>query len=284
MKVIGNPNGEYRGKLAGIVFSRNKSGAIARSYVKPTQKNSTGQVKARNRLGASSQAFKNLLATQAKNWEFFAKNLFNPKVGLNSGQFSGANAYTALKTSATNGAEIGQEASFEQNSLPIDAGATFADFVPVNDAPITSVGAEVNTSPAGCTGIVTISNASLDANYKPTIGITLIPVNIGSDIFQYMKDTAGNDIGLMITMSTPNNAAGRVFRQNDIQTLAIVKAPAGLTGTLSGGEIEIVPDVNPLIADFAVLPSPGQYVNIGLWLIGTDGRSKKIGYQETLVV
>jgi hypothetical protein len=57
-RVLGNPMGELRGKLAGSVYSRNRAGQFVRGYVHPAQANSQAQLDARASFGAASQTWK----------------------------------------------------------------------------------------------------------------------------------------------------------------------------------------------------------------------------------
>lgn len=51
---------EIRGKIGGKVYSRNGAGAYVRKYVKPVNKNSSGQQEARNNFSSISGAFRTL--------------------------------------------------------------------------------------------------------------------------------------------------------------------------------------------------------------------------------
>jgi len=280
MKVIGNPNGEYRGKRGGDVFSRNKSGAIARSYVVPTNRNSSAQRSARTRLAAASQGFRTLTAQQVASWAEFAKSGYNPSRRMNVGQMSGANAYTALAVSAQNGSSIGQEASFEQDAAPVDAAASFTDFGTIATAPLEGLSAELQTDNPVVSWIPKLDSVTLSANFKPTISVGIMKNGGGTAAIAGFQSADDTYVGSMFTMSSPNAAQGRVFKRNDIQTLAIVKGVEGLTADVDGGTIDIVPDTDPDYGSWVSLPPAGSYVNVGMWLIAPDGRKLLVGYKE----
>lgn len=282
MKIIGNPNGEFRGKRGGDVFSRNKSGPISRSYVRPTNRNSTGQQRARARMATASQTYKTLTSQQIGGFSAFAKSGYNPSGRMNTGQMSSSNAFTALAVSALNGAENGQEASFEQNSLAIDAAATFQDFAISKTAPLDGLSSDLATDLLAQTYIPILDAVSLASDYKPTFEIKPVVNGPGSGVIASFESADTTECGLMLTMSTANAAEGRFFRRNDIQTLAIIKAPGLLTGSVDDGNITVTPATAPDYSAWAVLPPAGSYVNIGLWLIAPDGRKLKLGYKETL--
>jgi hypothetical protein len=57
-----------RGKVGGNVFSANKAGAFVRTYVKPTNRNTTAQQNVRSLFGALSSAWRNLTADARTRW------------------------------------------------------------------------------------------------------------------------------------------------------------------------------------------------------------------------
>lgn len=66
---------DARGKLAGIVYSKNAAGAYVRQKVSPTQSLTARRGLVRSRLGGLAQYFSgSLTATQVAAWNSFAKN------------------------------------------------------------------------------------------------------------------------------------------------------------------------------------------------------------------
>ena len=80
---------DARGKTAGIVYSKNRSGAYVRTKVTPTNPKTGPQVQARTNLGIWSQAWSGTLtATQRAAWTTFANsfpivNIFGLSINLN---------------------------------------------------------------------------------------------------------------------------------------------------------------------------------------------------------
>lgn len=62
------------GKIAGTVYSRNKGGAYARTWVKPTNPKSSAQLAVRAILTALSQAWRGLTAAQRAQWDAATAN------------------------------------------------------------------------------------------------------------------------------------------------------------------------------------------------------------------
>jgi hypothetical protein len=61
-----------RGKVGGNVFSANKAGAFVRTYVKPTNRNTTAQQYVRNLFGTLSSAWRNLTSDVRLQWNNMA--------------------------------------------------------------------------------------------------------------------------------------------------------------------------------------------------------------------
>lgn len=95
-KIVGGLVTDFRGKLGGVVGSRNKSGPIVRAYTKGTNPNTFAQVRARSSFAVGASAWNTLTSVARNTWNSFALNGFVPKHGENVGQFSGYNACTAL--------------------------------------------------------------------------------------------------------------------------------------------------------------------------------------------
>jgi len=284
MKIIGNPNGEYRGKMGGTVFSRNKSGAVARAYVRPTNRNSVAQQKARSRTGTASQGFATLTSTQASQWNAFAKSGFNPKKKMNVGQFSGANAYTALATTALNGVQNGMEAEIKQDTVAIDATAVFSSFAVSADAPVGGIkGSLCSPLDTAVTYTLSVDDVTLTSDFKAGVDLLVSTSDTTGKVLDKLCDESLTSLGIMLTMSTPNTVANRVYRQNDTNTLAVIKPPTALTGVIENSVLTLTAAAVANSGDWAIIPAVGSYVNIGVWLISANGMLKLLGYKEVQI-
>lgn len=89
---------DARGKIAGAVASKNRSGNYFRSKVSPVNPNTVAQQSVRSHFGQWSKAFRNLSAAQIAGWnegakEFAKSNIFGDKVLP-----TGHNLFVALNT------------------------------------------------------------------------------------------------------------------------------------------------------------------------------------------
>lgn len=96
-KVLNSPMGQLSGRVGGFVFTSNKSGSVVRSGTIPTNPQTQVQTRQRTLFGAVSKIFRTITGAQRTLWQEFADNYFNPRNGTNQGQFSGYNAFTALR-------------------------------------------------------------------------------------------------------------------------------------------------------------------------------------------
>lgn len=101
--VGGNPNGEFRGKLGGLIFSRNKGGQYAKAYAMPVDANTAAQIANRVNFAQAISAFHSLNAADKGGWNIFAGAYFSSKARGNvPGLHSGANAFVSLRNTLLN--------------------------------------------------------------------------------------------------------------------------------------------------------------------------------------
>jgi hypothetical protein len=70
--LFGNMIADARGKLGGIVYSRNTAGAYARQKVSPVQPSTVGQLNQRARLTTQTKAWGRLTSAQREAWKSFS--------------------------------------------------------------------------------------------------------------------------------------------------------------------------------------------------------------------
>lgn len=79
---FGNGWADARGKVGGAVYSRNRSGAYVRTYVKPTNPRTPAQVTARNRFSFVSSSYRELTDQERAAWAYAASQVtVSNKVG-----------------------------------------------------------------------------------------------------------------------------------------------------------------------------------------------------------
>ena len=175
-RVIGNPFGEFRGKLTGSVYSRNKAGAVARAYVIPTNRGTVAQQKARARMAAASGGYQYLTGAQVGGWNAFAKEMYNPVNGRSGVEYSGANAYMGLRVSALAGLENKQVGAIFQGGSQVDGSAVEVPFAPVDTAPSSGISATVDVDGSGTLCVSSLNNVVITSLYNCTISVDMTKV------------------------------------------------------------------------------------------------------------
>jgi hypothetical protein len=87
--------GDMKGKLGGMVFTRNKAGKVVRALVKPTDAKTPQQQSVRARFSNAAASYHSLTAAQLSGWGQFASTNFVPKKSKSTVSFSGYQAFTS---------------------------------------------------------------------------------------------------------------------------------------------------------------------------------------------
>jgi hypothetical protein len=275
-RVIANPFGEMRGKFAGMVFSRNASGQMIRAYVIPANANSNAQVQSRAKFRAASQAYKNLTKSQKSDWDTFAKLGFTPQTKINIGQYTAAQAFTAIRTGAINA-----QAKTFAGTWMLDGTTTIAEvcsvFDSVEDAPIQSVTPEIkqNANPPATMELsgITVTQAGVVEFQIDFIGV---PVG-GLDADNFVDS---NDIKFSFGayLSDVVSSEGNRPRNDLFQSLGnpCINTFAGVT--LDSGEfVTVTWDFSTLITGFKSWPGVGKIAKLTVFVIGKSGTMAKLG-------
>jgi len=188
------------GKLAGQVFARNKGGAYARNWVKPTNQSTVAQQNQRNTLSLKSAAWRTLTDSQRDSWKSWADD--NPvldRLGA-SIVLTGAQGYTKININRDNASDAATQSTtpgaptFAANVLdtsgsldvqiagdtflvPLGAGAAENDVVFVFASKPVSAGVTNTNSQLRLVTVSTLSAAQILAGeidiittYKATFG------------------------------------------------------------------------------------------------------------------
>jgi hypothetical protein len=89
---------DVRGKVAGTVFSKNRSGAYVRTKVTPSNPQTSAQSVARQRLSNLSQFFRTLTAAQVLAWNNAVDDFSSTNVFGNAVRKSGINLFVGLNS------------------------------------------------------------------------------------------------------------------------------------------------------------------------------------------
>jgi len=99
MKIV-NAFGEFSGKLAGMVFARNRGGAYVRRYVTPLNPSTSKQRAVRERFALRANEWQQLGEDARAAWHEYANTKFLPLVGTGNG--TGQNAFLSNRQAVAN--------------------------------------------------------------------------------------------------------------------------------------------------------------------------------------
>jgi len=285
--VGGSMIGELSGKLGGTVFARNKSGQYVRQYVVPVDPKSQAQINARSSFAFASSSYHSMVDAQKANWDNFARTIYLPKNGTNTGQFSGFNAFTALATVAANAQfkDLNVQYADPVTGTPF-TGQVVAEFAPSLVAPNSQIQANILTQ-SGTPAPMSINSATaMDKNGRVRVtinwnlgsGTGTTPVNLP------LTDGAGNKIGFSVYVSNPVQQPHMFISNPEQYQIGTVGPLESVTLPLSldmgvSFDLEI-----PNLAIYKSFPQAGQYVRISVYAVTESGQMIRIGAVTNPVV
>lgn len=281
--VGGNPQGEFRGKLGGLVYSRNRSGQIARSYARPLNRNSAAQVKARAAFAQAIVAYHLLNPQQKLAWQIYGAQYFTSvNRGNLAGAHSGINAFVSLRNTLLNiqnNMDLGP--GIDVNGVPVVG--------PIVQSPINFVNEAPNTPFMGKLANYGISNAEL-IGYSISTGVASIKLGLIQEGFIPGTGTAGASTSSILT-DGHNNYVGVMAKisasapqQNVFPTAqdGLILASSGLIEQYTTPSVisnEIVFNLHPGINTYSskYMPQVAQSVFASVWLYNSKGEQMRIG-------
>lgn len=277
----GSMIGELSGKLGGNVFARNKSGAYIRQYVIPVDPKTMAQINARSNFGAASSSYHSMSSAQKAQWQNFAQNLYLPKNGVNSGQYSGINAFVALANTAINASYLNPGAATMEIDLTPVTPSSVQAFELTTTAPSLTIQANIK-SDAGLPLSYTFEGFSLTTSGLATALFILDGANItnGFNINPAIQDGNGNRIGFIFYASNPVQQQGMFIANPEKIALFAVASPTipalSASGVQSFGFNNQVVDINNYQAWYSI----GDWVRITAYAVTPNGQQIRIGSKE----
>ncbi len=269
-RVIGNPFGEFRGKLAGNVWSKNAAGAIIRLYVIPVDRNTIAQQDSRNNFRNSAQFWKTLTQVAQQAWNDFAVATFNPLRKVNLGQYTGNQAQVSVRAAVLNA--IGQ--SFSAAYVALDAGiapaGTDGVFAPALTPPLTSVQANLKqTSGPPLTYIFQNLIVSASGALQFDARFSGIPAANDQDDF---IDENGVPYSWKCYLSDPVSQVGGRPKNDFFNSLGSALPVTFAITTLAGlNGVQIAWNFSSLIPKMLSFVSVGQIAKMTISCISLDG-------------
>jgi len=283
MKVIGNPFGEFRGRLGGTVFTRNRAGATARIYVKPVNTNTVAQQVSRANFRLSAQAWKTLTQAQQQTWATFVSNVYNPLRAINAGQFTGNQGYVAIRTSINNALQRTFVTTWIEDGPLLPVSGVVQPFTVPQNAPLASVLADV-AQPADPPAGVVLNLVDLTAAGVVQVKVDFTGTPAGGLDAANLTDSNGNLYTLSCYISDVVNQAGN--RPKNPFNIRLGNAElndfsvAGLDASIA---LTAQWDMSSLIGSYKQWVQTGQIVQATAVLVAQNGTQVRIGDQYIAV-
>ena len=275
-RVIGNPFGELRGKLAGSVFSRNASGPIVRQYVIPANADSAAQNASRNIFRAASQGYKVTSEAQKSDWSVFATGFFTPQTKINIGQYTGAQAFTSLRTAVVNAnAKTFSTLFTALSDTGLDEVPT--EFTPLNDAPANSVTPDLKQT-VGPPANISVSNIDCTAAGVLDCQIDFMGLPPAANDADNFIDSNDNAYSFVAYASDVVSSFGNRPKNDLFQSLGGPAINTFETNTLAGEDgVTMQWDFSTLIPGFKSWGSVGKVVKITIFVVAENGTMARLG-------
>lgn len=281
----GSMIGELSGKLGGNVFARNKSGAYIRQYVIPVNPNTEAQIAARTSFGTVSSSYHALNSVEKNQWQSFAQNLYLPKNGLNSGQYSGFNAFIALHNVVQNANRLLNDPPAVEVNGVANTITSITGYTALNTPPSNSI--QANLIDAAGTGSIIpyISNVSMAAtgSFSFTLAMGDPTSPVPTSIEPQLQNAANQPLGFAVFMSNPVQQS-QMFIANP-EKFAIAYIPNFTLATGTGANVETIQISGGVINadEYQSWVNPYDYVRISVYFTTLNGQMIRIGSMMTQI-
>jgi hypothetical protein len=277
-RILNSPLGDFRGKVGGVVGSRNKSGSYVRTRVKPTNPKSPAQTQARANLRSAAMGWKTLTQVIRQNWEIFAKAGFNSLKKVNRGQYSGNQVFTALQASMSGANNVYNLASLAVfASTPVVASLTKTPISVTNVAPLSTVQPNVKDTVAGALPL-NLQGVYLTSANILAFDIRLSDVGGVAPVAPKMQDANGNYYGYVVYFSEGltfvGKRCGTPFRSQACFTGIFPATQLG-AGAVPG--FRITTDITSNVAKWKQAPALGQIFQATVVCVGANGTAAIVG-------
>lgn len=281
----GSMIGELSGKLGGNVFARNKAGAYIRQYVIPVDPNTQAQANARVAFGTSSSSYHSLDSVLKNQWANFAQNLYLPKNGINTGQYSGFNAFVALRNVVQNAGKLLISTPTVLVNGTANTPEDIVGYTATVMPPSLSIQGNLVLATGGGTIQPFVTNATVDTAGAFTFTLSLgnstspTPTNIA----EQLSNGGGQLIGFAVFMSNPVQQSQMFLSNPEIINLGYIPNIALETGTGTGVEtIQI--GGNALSPEkYQNWVTADNWVRITVYMTTLNGQMIRIGSQMAQV-
>lgn len=284
-KIINSSIGQLSGKMGGMVFSRNKGGAYVRAGVTGINPQTIGQLQARNAFGAVSTLFRGLSSAEKTFWQEWADNYYSPRGGGNVGQFSGYNAFIALRSAVQQSVRLGRVGVLSVDGILPAGGTTTLEFTPMPETPIATTLLPAVKTTAGDSALLTLVDANVSVN-----GDTKIFLSVSEDTplaLDNIVDINGNELGFAVYISNGNPSDNMSYNNPEAHCLGfaypiVVTDPSSDLAAVN--QLAVYINWGSNLGRYKRFPLLNEYVVVTAYVINKYGMFSKIGESETKII
>lgn len=285
MKIKPSPLiGEASGKLGSVVFSRNAAGPFVRVWVQPVNHRSTAQVNHRALLSTASALWCTIPDEVKTQWHNFAKDpvRFAPVYKMNTGGINGLNAYVAMYIEASK-TNILKNNITTIVSTPVGLTHKIVGFSVPLTPPSTPIDNTFLGVPLTVSGSISFNSSTglyqIQATITPQEGVSH-PITVPGNTT--IKDGHGNEVGIAIYISTTKKNIPNFSKKMVKKVLATALLENSTANPIDVTSIQITGTYDA--SNNFTFPQPGDVVDMTFALVGTDGRTRKIGQGSTVII
>jgi hypothetical protein len=280
--IIGNPFGEFRGKLGGNIFSKNGHGAYIRNYVLPINPNTVAQNNARSSFGSVVNQYSTLSADLRANWKEYARSNFVPRSHSHSMRYSGYQSFISLNMALKRAIAFTRDYDLEFNGVANPYSTSYIGWVSEVDEPPEKSKLLNFVDKNDRAHNLSLLDCSL---FLPDVVSFTLRLGAGGGSYQYHRsiDENLNYTGFVVYMSNPIPGANYFVRNPLYNCLGFFRpwfldnAPAD---EASFREITYTSTDNINTADYKSWPYNGDWVRLTVYCIDPYGQMRKVGSKD----
>lgn len=279
----GNPSGEFRGRLGGVVYSRNKSGQVVRQYVKGVDRNSASQIAARSAFSQSVTAFHSLNPSQKLAWQVYGSQYFTSvNKGHLAGVHSGVNAFVSLRNTLLNVQKNSAlSPHISVNGLPVVGPIVQSPINFVNEAPAHPFAGKLANYGFSDARVISYSISTGVASIKLSLipeGLFAGTPSVAASTGSVLQDGNGNFVGFLTKLSSSAPQQNVQVQAPD----ALILASSGLieqytTPSVISNEIQLDLNTGSNVLSSKYYPNVAEQVFASVWMYNSLGEQIRIG-------
>jgi hypothetical protein len=280
--VGGSMIGELSGKMGGLVFSRNKSGQYIRKYAIPVNPNTGAQLTARASFAGAVGSFHSLDPNEKTLWQNFAQTAFNPKGAINTGQFSGINAYTALNQMVIHGNKFLTSPTLAVNGSPVTPAPSYSSLTFSDTPPVFTVQPNLKDNVTGQAVTYGSIEGGVANDGSFEVKLNLNPTPTGPATLAGFEDAVGHPIAYAVYMSEAHVQGGLFYNNPFKYLLGIIPTnDAGPSDLSSVTDITFTASSVIDTANYQAFPTAGNFVRVSVYAVSSsDGSMQCIGTMD----